>query len=98
MPKHKQHAVSDITSSLVLTTNYNVLNVDASGGNVTITLPALADMNNEDFVIRKVDSSSNQVIIDPNGAETINGDTTLVIVNQYSAAHIISGDTEWGII
>jgi hypothetical protein len=97
MPKHKQHITTTINSNTTLTTNYNVVNVSATASNITITLPALSTLDYDDFTIRKIDSSTNTVTIDANESETINGDTTLILTNQYDAAHLVAGE-EWGTI
>lgn len=53
-----------------LTSNYGIL-VDATGGNVTISLPTVAGIVGQEFYIQKVDLSANSVIVDPAGTETI---------------------------
>jgi hypothetical protein len=86
------------------TTNYTVLTtdegslvlVDASSGAVTVTLPAAATAA-DGFSIRvlKTDSSVNAVTVDGDGSETIDGQTTFVLGNQYDAALFVTNATTW---
>jgi hypothetical protein len=72
----------------------------SAGGNVTVTLPAVAsgDANIGRVVtIFKVDAA-NDVIIDANASETINGATTVTMSSQYNYRTIFSNGTEWFVI
>lgn len=77
------------------TTDYVFINADASGGAITLTLPAVADAARRTIHVTKVDSSAYTVTVDGSGAETINGDTTLVIQYQWSSASLFCTGTEW---
>lgn len=50
--------------------------IDASSGNITITLPSAAGRENTFYELIRIDSSSNTVTITPNGSETMSGMTT----------------------
>ena len=71
--------------------------VDASGADVTVTLPTAVGIAGKEYAISKRDASANVVVIDGAGAETINGAVTLVMSNQYDAAIFTSDGVEWGI-
>ena len=72
-----------------------VILVDASSGSVTINLPASSGLLGRKYIIVKIDSSSNTVIIDGNASETINGSVTKNINGQYGLIEIISDNTNW---
>lgn len=55
--------------------------VDATAGAVTITLPSTGAVS-----VKKIDSSGNDVTVDPAGAGTIEGDANAVITDQYAGA------------
>jgi hypothetical protein len=76
----------------------NVLLADASGGAVTVALPAAADATGRQFTIKKIDVAANAVTIDPDGAELIDGATTYVINAQYTSRTVASDGTQWWII
>ena len=78
-------------------TNDDVILVDASGGAVTITLPAAATAKKE-LCIKKIDTSGFVVTIDGSGSETIDDSTTLLLATPYDAVRIISDGTEWWIL
>ncbi len=70
--------------------------VDATAGAITATLPAAATAAAGFAVtIKKVDSSTNIVTIDGDGAETIDGATTLTVTAQYAAVTVVSDGSEW---
>jgi len=72
----------------------------SAGGNVTVTLPdatAGAAATGRVVTIFKVDAA-NDVIIDGDGSQTINGATTVTMSAQYNYRTIISNGTEWFVI
>lgn len=83
------------------TTNYTLSSADtgvladATGGAITITLPAAASNTDVQFFIKKIDSSGNTVTVDGNGSETIDGATTQVISTQYATLTVYSNGTSW---
>jgi hypothetical protein len=76
---------------------YTIL-VDASGGAVTIALPAVATRQERIYRVFKIDTSGNSVTIDPNGAETIDGMSTYVLSTPNKGAGFIGGTVEWKFI
>lgn len=82
---------SIVTTSTVITatSGHIVVDCDATLGDITISLPTAVG-NSAVYSIRKSDSSANEVIVEPDGSETINGDTELTIQFQNSAARIQS--------
>ena len=74
----------------------------SAGGNVTVTLPDCTDVNGDAYIGRvvtifKVDAA-NDVIIDGDGSQTINGATTVTMSSQYNYRTIFSNGTEWFVI
>ena len=72
--------------------------VDATAGSKTYTLPTAVGRVGKIFSFKKIDSSTNSVIIDPNGAETVNGASTFSFNRQYRTIAIMSDGTGWNII
>lgn len=69
------------------------VDVDASGGNVTVNLPTAVDNAGALIEVRKTDNSANTVTVDGYGSETINGAATLVIYAQYDSYSLRSDGT-----
>lgn len=91
-------SVRTITASgAALSTDYTIL-VDASGGAVTVTLPAVSASSGLFLTTKAIDISGGVVTIDGAGAETIDGATTQVISAQYDSLTIHCDGTEWWII
>lgn len=90
------NAIGTISTGTVLTTaSTPTLLCNATGGAFTVTLPTAASTSGQIFNIKKTDSSANAVTIDPNGAETIDGASTLVLNTQWQSAQIQSNGTAW---
>lgn len=77
-----------------------VILADCTGGNVVIALPALAGVEERQWRVVKTDTSNNVVTLTPDGAETINGSLTTVVVDTpYNALSIAAvTTTRWQII
>lgn len=69
------------SSTLSITAAAKLIKVDASSGNVTVTLPSAATMlGRAPVAFRRIDATGNRVIIDPNGSELINGASTIDVM------------------
>jgi hypothetical protein len=72
--------------------------VNATGGNVTITIPVANDAGDgATLVVKKIDSGVNTVTIATTGGETIDGATTYVLSVQYKDVGIVSDGVGWHI-
>lgn len=74
---------------------FSVFEVETGSSDRTITLPTVADNKNREIVIKKSDAELGEVIIDGEGAETIEGDLTIELPTQYAMAKLYSNGTEW---
>lgn len=91
-------SATTITSSTALTYTQSLVFVDATLGSVTLTIPSASGNSGKQFNIKKIDASINTIILDPIGSETIDGDTTLTVLNQYDSVTIASNGSNWFII
>jgi hypothetical protein len=91
-------AFTSISTNTTLNDSHCVVSVDATSGNVTVTLPAASGIAGRQYFIKKVDSSANTVVIDGNASETIDGATTVTISTQWQSYTIVSNGTNWLII
>jgi hypothetical protein len=66
---------------------------DASGGNVTLTLPAL--VQGRMVIAKKIDASANSVTV--SGGANIDGAASKSTTAQYATFTLIGGATEWHI-
>ena len=76
----------------------DVFEVTTAATDRTATLPTLADNTGRIIRIIKVDSGAGKVTIDGEGAETIDGNTTLDIFGQGSVLTVRAGSSEWDIL
>lgn len=83
-----------ITSTTTLDQSHHTVLCDATSGSITVNLPAAgANAANNVYVIKKIDSSSNTVVIDGQSGQTIDGALTKTLTAQYEALHIHSYPT-----
>jgi uncharacterized protein YqkB len=94
----KRRDVTKTTGTYTLDTTYDVVLCNCAGGAITLNLPAVATSEGFGYTIKKIDSSANEVTINPSGLETIDDDTTLILDSQYSSAQIVCDGTEWWIL
>lgn len=89
-----------VSSTLTAANQRQLINVDATSGVITITLPAAATVGSGWAVqIRKSDASANLVIISRSGTDLINGVTTLSLAVQHQSLILFSlGGTSWGVV
>lgn len=64
--------------------------IDATAGNVIVTLPKASTCGGKPFLVVKVDSSGNTVTVTSYAGDTIEGNATVVLSTQYHKAFIDS--------
>lgn len=87
------------SANYTVTTSDRLINVDTSGGSVTLALPALSGVTiNTVYSAVKAVSGSNNLVINPDGAETIDGASTYTLTALYSRIDFYSNGSEWKVI
>lgn len=86
-----------VTANTTLDSTNRVVEVDASGGSVTITLPTAVGISWREYIIKKIDSSINTVTVATTSSQTIDGITTKVLSIQYASVDVYSTGTNWSI-
>jgi len=71
---------------------------DATAGAITMTLPSAALVPGRIYVFKRINSGANAVVVDPSGAETIDGAATHTLSAQWNSVTIMSDGTAWFII
>lgn len=70
--------------------------IDCTANTFTVSLPTAAGITGRVYVIKN--SGTGIITIDPNGAQTIDGRTTITMAVQYEAIMIMSNGANWIII
>jgi len=86
--------VVPVTSNYIAS-NGDIVLADASGGAITVTLPS--PQANAIVNVKKIDSSTNPITIDGNGAN-IDGEASIQITTQYESYTLVSDGSNWWII
>ena len=91
---HNLTVVETITASETLDDSHRNVLVDATSGSINIGLPEAVDIY--EFVIKKSDSSANTVVINVNPGDSIEGNTSVTLSNQYDYVRLVSDEgTDW---
>jgi hypothetical protein len=91
-------AVASVTASATLGADVQAALFDATSAGITATLPTAAAMSGRRLALKKIDASTNTVVIDGASAETIDGATTKTLTAQYDAVEILSNGSAWHIL
>ena len=83
-----------VTSDYTASSNEFVL-ADASAAPITISLPS--PTANARVAVKKVDASTNEVVVDA-GTSKIDGSTTFTLKTQYEAYEFYCDGSEWFIL
>lgn len=83
--------ITEITTSTTLDIGFDVYIVDATSGNITVTLPSIT-ADGLQYKIKRIDNNSNRVTI--TGSQTIDGLVSIQLFPQNSI-EIHSIDTVW---
>lgn len=90
--------VASVTANYTATENDLVVLADATTGAITVTLPSTHGREGRRLIVKKTDSSGNAVTIDGNGAETIDGATTVALSTQYATREMVSDLSNWHVV
>lgn len=90
--------IGNISADYTLDYTDDVLIVDATSGDVTLTLPSAVNSSGKSFCFKKIDNSGNKIIITPQTDETIDGQDLLVLQNAYDVYWIVSNGAVWYIV
>ncbi len=87
-----------ITATATLaTTQCGLLLVDATAGNITLTLPASGPATDDAFYnLRRIDSTANVVTVQRAGADTVEGGTSITLpINSATELQLPGGSVNW---
>lgn len=69
--------------------------VNATNGSVEASLPAASSVSGREYTFKKIDASVNYMILEPNGAETLDGAGSGYTNTQYDSFTITSNGSNW---
>lgn len=91
--------VSNGSTDLTVPIGKTVVLASASVGQVSINLPSAATPNKDRVIlVKKTDSTSNRVLINPAGSETVDGDLFYYLTSQYQSVTLVSDGSNWNIV
>lgn len=85
-------------SYTILDADANWFDVTTGAGDDTLTLPTLADNQDREITIVKVDAGAGVIILDGEGAETIEGNTSYTLVGQYDKVTVRGSAATWLVV
>lgn len=94
---YANHAVTSVNENTLLTSDEDVIEVDSSGGEVTITLPDRASNIGHRYTVKRMAAEQN-VILDCSGSDDIQLAADLILGTQYASVTVIAGDSTWLVV
>ena len=91
------YTYSAISTTTTAQVSYHY-SVNTSAGAVTLNLPALAGLTDGEEIRVKLRAAGNDLTIDANSTETIDGAQTLILNVVTSSVTLVVGSTEWEIV
>lgn len=91
-------AVAAAASPYTVLSTDTVLLVDTTAGAVEVDLPAVASSSGRTIVVKDEGgvAATNQIVIDPNGAETLDGSATSATINtNFGFMSLFCDGTQW---
>jgi hypothetical protein len=89
--------VATKTADYVVTDADQYLRADAKDGGITFTLPSAVGRGGKAYAFKKIDGSSNPVVIRTRLFQTIAGQSTLALDQPRKAVTLVSNGREWGV-
>lgn len=89
--------VTIANGNLVLDGTHNVVLTNGAG-NITVTLPAPANLNGRTYYIKKTDGDADTVTINAAGGALIDGSASLTLFVQGDAVRVICDGGNWHVI
>ncbi len=86
------------TADFLLGTGTDIVLVDASVGDLTISLPTAANASGKLYSVKKIDASANTVTVDPDGSECIDNELSILLCNEGDSIRFVSNGSQWYII
>jgi hypothetical protein len=91
----RSRTVETVTSSKTI--DKDITLADCTSGNLTLSLPE-NDTAGKIVVVKRIDSSANNVIISRTGSDTIDGSTEFRLYHIYETLTVVSNGANWYII
>lgn len=94
----QQQQIVTITAAYTVPETVHHVRVNATGGAITVTVPAASTRDGRSIRVTKTDSSANAVTIARTGSDTFNAATSISLATQYHSIELISnGVSQWDV-
>ncbi len=90
--QYPNYAIISKSATYEVTPDDDFVLVDTTGGNVTITFETAANFTHP-ITVKNI--GTNDVVLDPDGSETIDGDSTYTLSSQYESTTLVSDSSNW---
>lgn len=88
-------SVTSITADYTVLATDAIILADATAGDITVTMLTAVGLIGRVFMIKKIDTSANKVIIEGDGTETINLELSQELLFEGDAPQLASDDSNW---
>ncbi len=92
------YSITTKTANYTATASDYAIICNNTSGAITISLPAASGCSGRTYVIKKISGVTNNVVIDPNASENIDGAATRTLTVQYESVLIQSDGSNWFVL
>lgn len=87
-----------VTGTYTLEDDYDIFPLDSTGGAFTVTLASAGASSGRLVYFKRINAGANNITIDGNGSETIDGAATTVLTVQWESRTLYSDGSNWLIL
>lgn len=96
IPNHNVVSITSATYSATI--DNDIINCNCTSNAITISMPTAVGNGGKQIVVRKSDSTTNNVVVEGNLSETINGALNISLTQQYTSVSLVSDGANWMVI
>jgi hypothetical protein len=85
------------TSDITLNSEDSFVICNNTGATINVNLPSAVGLIGKEYIVKRVSptGAGNDITILPDGAETIDGNASIILLNQYETITILSDGSNW---
>lgn len=87
--------ILEVTSDITLTDEADFIQIDATDGDIVITLPTAIGIGGHSFTFKRIDASANLVTINTQPGQFIDDLTSMVMISQWEVEKITSNNANY---
>lgn len=84
-----------VAATYAVEDDFDVFKADTTSAAFTMTLPKASPQAGRLLYVKRIDGSANNLTVDGNGSETIDGAATIILTTQWESRGLFSDGSNW---